>query len=132
MLELESYLLPQTSSRISSTLSLEDESAPVSVDLIDKVTQLMRVVEKLAEQVEKLQQNVADVECRTLRMGDDERQPKRESPPRRRRRFIEECWNCQQTGHISRYCPHPRSQPRSQHEQQETRHPRHGEPSVGR
>ena len=54
-LEMESYIPP---SSINSTLSSEDEPAPISMESIDQVTQLTRVVERLVNQVDKLQRGV--------------------------------------------------------------------------
>lgn len=93
-LEMESYMPPHMSSGINSTLPAEDRSASVDVDSVDKVDQLARVVERLAEQVERLQQ-----------VSDSQRQPRRA-----RRGFTGECWNCGQTGHLSRDCPLPQGQ----------------------
>ena len=90
--EMESYVSPQTPAGVSSTLPAEDGPVPVNVDAVDRdrVGQLTQMVERLTEQVEKLQQMTR------------ERQPQMR---RTRRGFAGECWNCQQSGHISRNCP---------------------------
>ena len=92
--EMESYMSPQASAGVSSTLPAEDGSGPgpVSVDAVDRyrVGQLTQIVERLTEQVEKLQ-----------RMTGERQQATR----RARRGFTGECWNCQQIYHTSRNCP---------------------------
>ena len=106
-LEIESYLPPHTqvSSGVSSTLPTEDKRTASGVD---SMAQLTHVVERLAE---KLQQKAANAEHQTTQTGiNSEYQPRREPPPRRRRGFTGECWNCQQTGHMARHCPQSRQQ----------------------
>ena len=60
------------------------------------------MVGKLAETVERLQLQQTDVS------SNNQQQP--EAVPRggRRRGFMGQCWNCQQTGHVARNCPSPR------------------------
>ena len=79
-LEMESYLSPQA---VHSTLQESGEVAPVGIDAASQITQLVHVVGRLAEQVEKLQQ------------GASQPPPRREGlPQRNRRQFSGTCWNC--------------------------------------
>ena len=125
-LEMESYLPPHTqvSSGVSSTLPTEDKRTASGVDSIDKVAQLTRVVERLAERVEKLQQKAANAEHQTTQAGiNSEYQPRREPPPRRRRGFTGECWS--RLGTWPATVPNPASKDNSK-----TRHLRHCGPRV--
>ena len=89
-LEMESYVSPPPFG-VSSTQPEEVACSPVSeVSRLDKLT---RVVEQLAEQVERLQQW--------------ETQPRQ----RRTRPFTGACWKCQQPGHMARDCSQNRSKP---------------------
>ena len=78
-----------------------------SVDNVDKLT---RAVERLSEQVEKLQRETSrpsdpmEIECYS-------RYPRRE-PLSPWRLFTGERRKCRQTGHIARYCP--QNQPKRQ------------------
>ena len=105
-LEMESYLPLQSPPAVNSTLPAPEEPT-ISVDAVDKVTHLTRLV---AKQVERLQQN--DDEQSHARGYERRRGP----PTGPRRRFLGQCWNCQQTGHRSRDCLQPR---RQQNQQQE-------------
>ena len=104
-----SYLPLQSPPAVNSTLPAPEEPT-ISVDAVDKVTHLMRLVGELAKQVERLQQN--DDEQSHARGYERRRGP----PTGPRRRFLGQCWNCQQTGHRSRDCLQPR---RQQNQQQE-------------
>ena len=108
-IEMESYLVPQATS-ISSTLPTEDTPAPAcsGVESVDKVSQLARVVERLADQVEKLQKKTADVKQGPSQTVARENRWQGEPPRRQRRLFSGECWNCFETGHMARHCPNPR------------------------
>ena len=93
-LEMESYLSPQP---VSSALQEPKEPAPAGVDAVGQITELVRVVGRLAEQVEKMQQ------------GAKTTTPRHEGPPpRARRQFSGACWNSQQEGHRARDYPLPR------------------------
>ena len=54
-LEMESYLPPHSLPAVNSTLPAFEEPVVASVDAVDKITQLTHIVEKLAQQVERLQ-----------------------------------------------------------------------------
>lgn len=82
-LELESYLVDSGSKGTVSILEPGNEGSNCSFNAIDKVEKLTRVVEQLAEQVERLQQG-------TPRSSGSSMHPERS----RRRGFNGEGWKC--------------------------------------
>ena len=86
-LEMESYLPPHSLPAVNSTLPASKEPVVASVDAVDKITQLTRVVEKLAQQVERLQHR--SDEGPAIQGYDRERRG--DPPPRPRRQFSGEC-----------------------------------------
>ena len=105
-LEMESYLPAQGASAVD--LSLTDDPR-VTVQAVDKVTQLTQVVDKLVEKMEQLQLQMAD-RGRPPTPGESQMGSRR----RQRRGFGGECWNCRQRGHLARNCPLPQQQNRDQ------------------
>ena len=84
-LEMESYVAPMP---LNVSLAQPEEHPCARVSDEDKLEQLSRMVERLAEQVERLQV---------------QQEPR--ARPRRTRTFAGQCWKCQQPGHMARECP---------------------------
>ena len=114
-LEMESYLPSQQLASVSTAVSRPDEDSTTNcrnVDAVDPVSHLTRMVEKLADQVEKLQVQTANASSRMEWSPTSEGQPGRVSfrPSRgsfraSRRGVAMECWNCHRRGHLARNCP---------------------------
>ena len=107
-LEMESYLPSQILCSVCTSVPGPEEgstTACLNVDSFDQVSHLTRMVEKLADQVEKLQLSAANTGPQVERVPTSEGQPGRVSFRSSRRGFARECWNCQQMGHLARNCP---------------------------
>ena len=112
-LEMESYLPSQILSSICTSVPGPEEGSTtvcLNVDSVDQVSRLTRMVEKLADQVEKLQLRAANTGPEVERVPTSEGQPGTVSFRSSRRGFARECWNCHQMGHLARNCPVPRTQ----------------------
>ena len=114
-LEMESYLPSQQLASVSTAVSRPDEDYTTNcrnVDAVDPVSHLTMRVEKLVDQVEKLQVQTASASSRMEWSPTSEGQPGRGSfrPSRgsfraSRRGVARECWNCHRRGHLARNCP---------------------------
>ena len=110
-LEMESYLPSQQLASVSTAVSRPDEDYTTNcrnVDAVDPVSHLTMRVEKLADQVEKLQVQTANASSRMEWSPTSEGQPGRGSfrPSRgsfraSRRGVAMECWNCHWRGHLA-------------------------------
>ena len=105
-LEMESYLALPSQVAIASMLQ-SDDAAVCSVNAIDKVEELTRIVERLAQQVERLQRETPRPGVPTDSSHSD--RPRRsELTPAPQRTFSGECWRCHRRSHIARNCPQDR------------------------
>ena len=83
-LKMESYLPPYSLPAVNSTFPASEEPVVASVDAVDKITQLTRVVEKLAQQVERLQHRSDEGPA----IQGYDREQRGDPLPRPRRRFL--------------------------------------------
>lgn len=86
-------------------LQPSEEVAVCPVADVNKVNKLTRVVERLAEQVERLQQETHS--------------RRRELVPTPLRPFNGECWRCHQRGHMARNCSQSRAHQHRDHPPQQ-------------
>ena len=115
-LEMESYMeSPHNRAGTVSTLQSETETATVAI--IGPVEKLTRMVKRLTEQVEALQEEASRARRQPANEDRDYRpryregrqEPGNRRPKQQSRTFDGECWRCHERGHIARNCTKSRA-----------------------
>ena len=114
-LEMESYT-ESSSNRTGAVSILQPENETATVATIGPVEKLIRMVERLSEQVETQQLEASQTKYQLPDGGRDRRPRDRESrqelesrrPKQQPRAFVGKCWRCHQRGHIVRNCTQSR------------------------